>query len=208
MDCSEYVDMISDEIDEELTEARALVLMRHLVRCDGCRSEYSQLLSLSDIVKSSAPAFPHQLPSQFSAHITALIEEELNPSRKIIPQVPAKGNVFGAFLDKARAVSLPVPSLSWSFAASLMLVASLTFYYKGANTNLSHQQMMTDAKVIKASILKKASLSSANNAGSDFSYYVKKHTNALRSKPVNYSNRYGSAVTSYVSFESGALRNK
>jgi len=65
---------------------------------------------------------------------------------------------------------------------------------------------MTDAKVIKASTIKKVALAAADN--SDFNYYVKKHVSALRSKPVNPSMRYGGAVVSYASHESGALRTR
>lgn len=207
MDCSEYLDMISDEIDGELGEARALNLMRHLVQCDGCRSEYSELLSLSDIIKSSAPDFPSPVPSQFSANVMALIETEVSPAREVFSHTPAKGNILGGFWDKVGTLSFPTPSLSWSFAASLMLIVSLTFFYDGTGKDLSSPQMMTDAKVIKAQVLKQVSMT-AGRGESDLNYYVKKHANALRNKPVNHSIRYGSALVSSASYESRPLRNK
>lgn len=208
MDCSVYEDLLLDEIDGELTEGKALSIMRHLVRCDRCRNEYSEYLALSEICRSSAPQYPGEVPANFTADVMALVKEELNAGRKVLPQVAAQGTVFDALLDKVRTISVPAPSLSWSLAASLVLIASVTFFYKGTDMSLSPRQMMTDAKIIKARVLKKASLSASGNAANDFNYYVNRHVKALHGKPVNPSMRYSGAAVSYVSHESGALRNK
>ena len=215
MDCSESLELITDDVDGELIESRSLDLMRHLVKCDGCRSEYSELLSLSEMLSDSAPDFPMEVPENFSTKVMALIADEIDVSEQRSNDVVPNRGVFEDFLDKARAITFPSPSLSWSFAASLMLVASLTFFYNGNNSGMSPQQMMTDAKVIKAQVLKRVSTSAtgradsaAGRADSDFNYYVKRHVSAMRGKPTHSSRTYGGAVVSQASFETGALRAK
>jgi len=208
MECSEYLEIMSDEVDGELVESSSLTLMRHLVQCDGCRSEYSQLLSLSEIVNASSPQFPLEIPSHFTANVMALIEKESISIQEVSPNVEVKRDVFGELFHRIKEISFPSPSLSWSFSASLILVVALTFFYRGNDSGLSPQQMMTDAKVIKARVLKRTNVTASANAGNDLNYYVKKHVSALRSKPANTSMRYAGAVVSYASYESGALRNK
>lgn len=58
MSCKKYLEMISEEVDGELGESGSLLLMRHLVACDGCREEYSSGFRLRNMIAEERPPHP------------------------------------------------------------------------------------------------------------------------------------------------------
>ena len=189
MDCIEYLEMISEEIDGELKEDRSLTLMRHLVVCEDCLQEYKALFRIGDMLKEESLHIPLLVPEGFSKKIVNILDSEVSPNvaeieiteRRTPPPIEKGFSIFNLF----PAMSKPVMQLS--FAMSLILVISLSLLYNNkTTTDVPTGPSLLNAKKIEPKSIEKTVVAKEEDKG-ELNYYVKRHTAALNSRRANNS---------------------
>ena len=204
MGCKDYAQMISEEIDSELEESRALFLMRHLVSCNDCLGEYKGVLSLKGLVHEDAAKLQMTVPFDFSAKVMAAIESELAAEAPgVAPVAQVLPNPLAVLIGRLKDFALfPKPSLSWSMVATALVVFSMTIFYNKSTSDHTSAPQFADAKVIQAKVLK-AATADAGNEGDDLAYYVNRHSNAVYSRSSNVSMGRRSGNLVYASYAGG-----
>jgi len=189
MSCNEYVQLISEEIDGEIEESKALFLMRHLVICDYCRNEYNSTLGLQCLIKEDIVNSRIDIPADFPEKVMSIIESgaESDIGLQGITAGHQSNSRPGIFEKLKDVFTLPAPALSWSLAASFALALSLSFalLYNPSTQNNFPTVQLTNAKVIEAKVLEAANSAGVEEDEDEFNYYVKQHAQAVYSRPSN-----------------------
>ena len=181
MGCGKYLEMISNEVDAELKEGDSLFLMRHLVLCHDCRNEYRESLKLKDLLKEELSFSPVIVPSGFSSEIVDIIESA--PATGLATPVlyeKRHGSLYGLLKGLRGLFPINAPAFALPLAASLLMIVSLSYYYKASPENASPGYVLTDAKNIDAKIIKAKAASSSLIENDEFAYYANSHSSAVQ----------------------------
>ena len=180
MSCEKYLEMISDEVDAELKEGDSLFLMRHLVLCRDCRNEYNDNLKLKNILKEELIHAPVFVPTGFSAKIVGIIEKT-SPAELVQSSLPAKKrpNLTGLIEGIKGLFPASAPPFALPLAASLLMVISLSLYYKTTPEGVDSGYVLTDAKNIDAKLIKAEAASLGQVGNDEFAYYADRHSSAV-----------------------------
>jgi len=188
--------MSSEDIDGELTEARATAVMDHLALCRDCKSDYELTCLLRDKLKedlSLSPLIP--VPTGFSRKIVDIIEKQSAPETYAEPYEANEEVETSSFFSRLLAMMSLRPlsasaALPFSVAAALVLIVSFSLYYnQSSNDNLSSLQLisekpeMTDATKLNTKILKVKN-SPPQTEDESLNFYAKKHAETTYSRSV------------------------
>ena len=201
MDCKNYWEMISEEIDGELEESKSLFLMRHLVACEDCIREYKTGFRIRDMLEEENLALPVLVPDGFSKEIVDILESEaplkvseLTMSEKAVSRPRSKFfSIFNVF------PLLPKPAIQLSFALSLILIVSLTFFYNKSVTDISTQPSLLNAKGLEPKNMEQPFVGKGEEED-ELNYYVTRHAAAVNSRRVHAAIVHRNENLSYVTY--------
>lgn len=183
MDCSKYLDMVSEEIDGELEESKSLFLMRHLVICSSCRNEYEQAFSLQSMFLQD-PKFSVSLriPTEFSKKVIKRIEDESALMKSTVREeaaisLPVAETLFSRMTKRSFSFGSTV---SWAAIASLFLIISLTFTYTDTHLIPPVTSALLDAKKLKSEVVKAENVSGSRfDREDEIDYYLNRHSETV-----------------------------
>lgn len=96
-DCDEMRLLVQADVDGELTPAEAARVGAHLEQCDACAEAQTELLALSERVRSSAPRYPAS--EELEAAVRSRLAQVESPSpqpRKWVGRAIGFGRSFGS----------------------------------------------------------------------------------------------------------------
>jgi len=136
MECTEYIEIVSEEIDGELPEKKALSLMRHMLGCEGCRREYEAIGRLQSFMAEDKNLSRQiSIPDDFSAKVTSIIEKEQMAGLE--RSAGRESIYFGHLLSYLRQLRpFQRPALSWSLATAAAVMVTASFLYHNAGQKL------------------------------------------------------------------------
>jgi len=211
MDCSKYYEMVSEEVDGELPESESLGLMRHLVKCPDCLNGYKTTINLREVIKKESFNSHLLVPDEFSKNVIEMISGSEKGTH--IEYDENKQGLADFISNIKEFIKLPRPSYAFSLALSLVLVVSLTFIIKESGKNgFSPEKTtvaeLTNAKTIKAEVLKPELVTDFDNEEDELNYYVKRHSNVVVRKTVGSHMSYRDSGFSYANFGSSSAQNR
>ena len=85
--CSEYQELISRLIDQDLNEEEERALREHMAECEDCRAMYEFMTQMSDSVAESLEDLPEGLHENIMAQVRRQAIREKNQPRRILQVV-------------------------------------------------------------------------------------------------------------------------
>lgn len=82
--CSEYQELISRLIDQDLNEEEERALREHMAECEDCRAMYEFMTQMSDSVAESLEDLPEGLHENIMAQVRRQAIREKNQPRRIL----------------------------------------------------------------------------------------------------------------------------
>ena len=162
MICEKYLEMTVEEIDGELEEPRSLLLMRHLVSCESCRTHYEKHLRLFCVMKEEISRDFVHVPENFSSSVMAEIDRDIAHAA----QMPGYGaSLISAIILRLKAISFAPASLYPLAALSVVFILAVAgLRDEKADSSGNPELPLANARSIKAeSMGKKVLKAEANN---------------------------------------------
>ncbi len=204
MKCVECQEMISSEVDGELEEMQSLPVMRHLVVCNDCRDEYNALSALKALIREDYLGMQVDVPVGFAGRVMDAVaaESETTYAAERDEGRPSLLDLLGSIFPAPKQV------LSWSLAASVLIVLTYALYDYGPPAGPVAKSGLTNARAIDAKVLKAEKENARVDGEDEFYYYVKQHARALQHKADRSSIGSRKSNVVYASFNSntGGMR--
>lgn len=146
MSCEKYQKMISDKLDENLSNRQSDELLRHLEKCNDCRAFSERLGRAGEVFKAanSAPPEAAQFP-YLATRIAARMAEEHEEKR------PRRIRLAAAFATLALIAALSIgyyarPYLGIDQEKDASVVSSITIKSSGVGVEIEENKFVLHSK--------------------------------------------------------------